>query len=181
MRHEASQHKILVSPLCIGCISRSLTTCTHIPLAILCYLVQINTCYSVHQVSKHWQNQCSQTASTHQTLGSSDQQGDTQSMMQTPLSATSESTIPKFTKKNHEVSTPDLNSLVNSCNFYVTRTRRLQKVFMSLCKLEQLGVDAVCFRHSVNKQQSAAMKRKDNLPLLPENNKIKKTRSDIIS
>ena len=69
------------------------------PPAILRCVVEINTCYSVHQVSMHWQNQCSQTASTHQTLGSSDQQGDTQSMMQTPLSATGESTIPKFTKK----------------------------------------------------------------------------------
>ena len=83
------------------------------PPAILCYPVEINTCYSVHQVSMHWQNQCSQTASTHQTLGSSDQQGGAQSMMQTPLSATGESTIPNLKKKNQEVSPPALNSLVN--------------------------------------------------------------------
>lgn len=50
----------------------------------------------MHPVSKHWQAQCSQTVSTHQTLENSGLQGDTQSMRQTPPSATSGSTIPEF-------------------------------------------------------------------------------------
>ena len=65
----------------------------------------ISTCYSVHQVSRHWQNQCSQTVSTHQTLGSSDLQGDIQSMMQTLLLATSVSTIPVIEYQRNKVKT----------------------------------------------------------------------------
>ena len=56
----------------------------------------VNTCFAMNPVSKPWQAQCSQTVSTHQTLGNSGLQGDTQSMRQTPLSATSGSTIPEF-------------------------------------------------------------------------------------
>lgn len=65
----------------------------------------ISTCYSVHQVSRHWQNQCSQTVSTHQTLGSSDLQGDILSMMQTLLLATSVSTIPVIECQRNKVKT----------------------------------------------------------------------------
>ena len=62
--------------------------------SFVCMMQIISTCYSVHQVSRHWQNQCSQTVSTHQTQESSDLPGDIQSMMQTLLLATSVSTIP---------------------------------------------------------------------------------------
>lgn len=65
----------------------------------------VSTCYSVHQVSRHWQSQCSQTVSTHQTLGSSDLQGDIQSMMQTPLLATGVSTIPAIESQRNRVKT----------------------------------------------------------------------------
>lgn len=53
----------------------------------------------MHQVSRHWQNQCLQIVSIHQTLESSDLQGGTQSMKQILPSATNESTIPEFTIK----------------------------------------------------------------------------------
>lgn len=72
----------------------------------LVWMMQIiSTCYSVHQVSRHWQNQCSQTVSTHQTLGSSDLQGDILSMMQTLLLATSVSTIPVIECQRNKVKT----------------------------------------------------------------------------
>ena len=58
--------------------------------------INVNTCFVMHPVSKHWQDQCLQTVSTHQTLGNSGLQGDTQSMRQNLPSTTSESTIPEF-------------------------------------------------------------------------------------
>ena len=73
--------------------------------SLVCMMQIISTCYSVHQVSRHWQNQCSQTVSTHQTLGSSDLQGDILSMMQTLLLATSVSTIPVIEYQRNKVKT----------------------------------------------------------------------------
>ena len=73
--------------------------------SFVCMMQIISTCYSVHQVSRHWQNQCSQTVSTHQTQESSDLPGDIQSMMQTLLLATSVSTIPVIECQRNKVKT----------------------------------------------------------------------------
>ncbi len=89
----------------------------------------------MHQVSRHWQNQCLQTVSIHQTLGNSDQQGDTQSMKQIPPSATSESTIPeiiynKMTYNAHSIGTAR-NYVVND------RLATREKLNTYHCHLEQ--------------------------------------------
>ena len=73
--------------------------------SLVCMMQIISTCYSVHQVSRHWQNQCSQTVSTHQTQESSDLPGDILSMMQTLLLATSVSTIPVIECQRNKVKT----------------------------------------------------------------------------